>query len=161
LPQFRAPALRGTMTVEEALRRLLAGSGWIAVHISATTYRIERAPPRRPAPARPKPLPIVSANPLRIPTEDIVVTAQKRRQLLEDLAVSVSVVPLEDSATRRLVDGARDLALSVEGLAVTNLGPGRIGSSFAASPTARSTAPASPRSRSNSMKPASLRCARP
>jgi hypothetical protein len=48
LPQFRAPALRGTMTVEEALRRLLAGSGWIAVHISATTYRIERAPPRRP-----------------------------------------------------------------------------------------------------------------
>ena len=113
------------MTVEEALRRLLAGSGWIAVHVSATTYRIEHAPPRRPAPARPKPLPIVSANPLRAPTEDIVVTAQKRRQPIEDLAVSVSVVPLEDSATRRLVDGARDLALSVEGLAVTNLGPGR------------------------------------
>ncbi|WP_242443606.1 TonB-dependent receptor [Sphingobium sp. LB126] len=52
-------------------------------------------------------------------------TGQKRPQLLQDVAMSVSIVPLENDVTGRLSAGSRDLALSVEGLAVTNLGPGR------------------------------------
>src|SRR5690606_16469610 len=49
LPQFRVPALRGSMSIAEALRRLLSQSGWTAVRAGATAYRIERAPrPSRP-----------------------------------------------------------------------------------------------------------------
>lgn len=126
LPQFRAPALHGTMTVARALRMLLAGSGWTAVYVGDTAYRIERAPRSpRPALAQARPAPVEVADPAPAASQDILVTGQKRQQFLQDVAMSLSVVPLGNNATNRLQDGARDLALSVEGLAVTNLGPGR------------------------------------
>lgn len=127
LPQFRAPALRGSMTVSEALRRLLAGSGWRAVQAGGLAYRIERVP--RPARVTPAP-PVRGSENRRIdprpyPVQEIIVTGQKRPQLLQDVAMSISVVEVGSNATSQLSTGSRDLALSVEGLAVTNLGPGR------------------------------------
>ncbi|WP_253201209.1 TonB-dependent receptor domain-containing protein [Sphingomonas quercus] len=126
LPQFHAPPLRGSMGVAAALRRLLAGSGWRAVQVGASAYRIERAPQtaRRPATpeAREPAEAIVPGPPL---TPDIVVTGQKRALLLQDVAMSVSIVPLDGQVSSRFATSSRDLSLSVEGLAVTNLGPGR------------------------------------
>ncbi|HWW63271.1 MAG TPA: TonB-dependent receptor [Sphingomonadaceae bacterium] len=116
------------MSIAEALRRLLSQSGWTAVRVGATAYRIERAPRSShpsPAPsvAKPPARPVVST-PLP-PQATIIVTGQKRPQLLQDVAMSVSVVPLAGNAAGKLSAGSQDLALSVEGLAVTNLGPGR------------------------------------
>jgi outer membrane receptor protein involved in Fe transport len=74
------------------------------------------AEPKWPAPARD----VISA-----PSETIVVTGQKRRQALGDVPTSVTVVPLSGDTSGRLTASTRDLALSVEGFALTNLGPGR------------------------------------
>lgn len=124
MPQFRAPALRGSMTVSEALRRLLAGSGWRAVRAGGLAYRIERAP--RPARVPPVRVPETHhVDPRSSPVPEIIVTGQKRPQLLQDVAMSISIARLGSDSTSQLSVGSRDLALSVEGLAVTNLGPGR------------------------------------
>lgn len=116
------------MSAPEALRRLLAGSGLRAVRAGATAFRIEQVPcPRRAAPSS---TPGVSAPPPAVdsaapPSQTIVVTGQKRRQALRDVAMSLAVVPLGDDTGGRLEAGTRDLAATVEGLVLTNLGPGR------------------------------------
>jgi iron complex outermembrane receptor protein len=74
--QGRVKSVRGRMSVEEAIRRLLAGSDARAVRVSATSWRIER----RPAPvrvARPAPTPRHTPQPrAREPSQDAVAAAQ-------------------------------------------------------------------------------------
>lgn len=75
--QARVKRVRGRMSVEEAIQRLLSGSDARAVRISATSWRIERRPlaPRfahRPAPA-PRQAPQPRA---REPSQDMVAAAQ-------------------------------------------------------------------------------------
>jgi iron complex outermembrane receptor protein len=74
--QDRVKPVRGRMSVEEAIRRLLAGSDARAVRVSATSWRIER----RPAPvrvARPAPAPRQTPQPrAREPSQDAVAAAQ-------------------------------------------------------------------------------------
>ncbi len=126
LPTFRAPALRGTMSTAQALARLLAGTGWHARRVGATAYRIERDPvPIRPVPPPKPPAPVKLPPAVLPPVVDIVVTGQKRRQNLDDVAISIAVLPFDPHPTGGLVSGSRDLALSVDGLALTNLGSGR------------------------------------
>ncbi len=73
--QARVKSVRGRMSVEEAIRRLLAGSDAHAVRVSATSWRIERrAPPPRLA-HRPPPRPVVQAA-LRERSQDTVAGAQ-------------------------------------------------------------------------------------
>lgn len=127
LPRIGAPALRGSMTASDALRRLLAGSGWRAVQAgSDLVYRIERMarPERAPPPPQARPVATLPA-PRPDPGPEIVVTGQKRPQRLHHVAMSISIADLGGHAMSQLSAGSRDLALSVEGLAVTNLGPGR------------------------------------
>lgn len=123
LPALRTPAIRGNMRIGEALRRLLAGSGYVARAVSGNAWRIERRaadrpvmpPARRPEPARPP----------ETVGETIVVTATKRDAALFDVPMAVSVLavsPVEG------VDPSRDsgtVAARIEGLALTGLGPGR------------------------------------
>ncbi|MDK2760557.1 MAG: TonB-dependent receptor [Sphingopyxis sp.] len=81
--QARVKAVRGRMTVEEAIRRLLAGSDARAVRVSATSWRIEH----RPAPvARILPGPRQTPQPrarepsrdmIAAPRDEIIVTASK------------------------------------------------------------------------------------
>ncbi|MBV1692620.1 TonB-dependent receptor [Novosphingobium sp. G106] len=60
-----------------------------------------------------------------LPAQDIIVTGQKRHQRLRDLPLSISVVSLDGIGPVGLASGSRELALSVDGLALTNLGSGR------------------------------------
>jgi outer membrane receptor protein involved in Fe transport len=115
------------MSVADALYRLLSASGWQAVRVGPGAYRIEHekaSSPRGSIPQKIKSSPSPILLPLP-PGEDIVVTGQKRPQLLQDVAMSISIIPLDNNAMGRLAAGSRELALSAEGLAVTNLGPGR------------------------------------
>lgn len=128
LPAVRVPRLRGRMTVAEALRHLLAGTGLTAIAAGPMAFRLQSTPP--PAP-RPRPAPPPRRAPIApaqtAPEEtgpDIVVTGQKRPLALNAVPMSIAVVPL-GTVTGRLAPGSRDLALSIEGLALTNLGPGR------------------------------------
>ncbi len=52
-------------------------------------------------------------------------TAQKRQQALDEIPMSLVVVTPEGTAPGGVGAGSRELGLSVEGIAVTNLGPGR------------------------------------
>lgn len=120
LPSTPAPAVRGMMSADAALRRLLEGSGLKAVRIGPRLYRLEprsahAARTRRPA-ARTVPA---------IARAELVVTAQKRPQSLGDVAMAVAVVPLGEGESGARPLSSRDVGLDVEGLAMTNLGPGR------------------------------------
>ncbi len=81
--QARVKPVRGRMSVEKAIQRLLAGSDARAVRVSATSWRIERrpAPPRvARAPARPTPQPRArepSQDMVAAASDEIIVTASK------------------------------------------------------------------------------------
>ena len=79
----RVKPVRGQMSVEEAIRRMLDGSGARAVRVSATSWRIERRPPVRVArratspPPQPPPRPSAPVEVIAPPEDDIIVTASK------------------------------------------------------------------------------------
>lgn len=112
------------MTAAQALAKLLDGTGFVAVAVRADVYRLQPAPKQaskapRPATAAPAVLPVEPD-----PQPEIIVTGQKRPQILSEVPMSIAVVVPGDGpgGTTR---GGQDIALSSEGLALTNLGPGR------------------------------------
>lgn len=117
------------MAPADALKKMLEGSGYRAVAVSSDAFRIEPAPvlarraplvvARNPPHAQPK------IDPLQVLPEELVVTGQKRTQFLTSVAMSLSRIDLADSNTGQVSLASRDLALSADGLALTNLGPGR------------------------------------
>lgn len=124
MPTVQTRALKGRMSVTQALSRLLEGTGLVAVPIRPNVFRLQRVP--RPTPKAVRP---VAPAPIPIPVEpapqpDIIVTGQKRPQILSEVPMSIAIVVPGDGpgGTTR---GSRDIALSSEGLALTNLGPGR------------------------------------
>lgn len=119
LPRIWTRGVRGSMSIATAVRTLLAGTGLTAVPIGSLAFRIERARPLQGRPSAPAAPPVLPA------ADDIVVTGQKRAQSLSDVAMSLSVVKLDQAPGAGVTTGSREFALSVEGLALTNLGPGR------------------------------------
>ncbi len=115
-PGASRSAVVGTMTLEEALSRLLAGARceWRLVAAGA----VEITPLRQAAAARPVP----PAPPTTV--GELLVTATKRVRDPRDLAVGVTAIP-----RRRLNEtGASDpsdAAAQMAGVLTTNLGPGR------------------------------------
>jgi iron complex outermembrane recepter protein len=102
----------GTFSREDALRRLLAGSGFAFEFVDSSTVRI-RLPQRPPHPFER----------YRAPIERIVVTATKRQELAQTVPYSIVVTTgqqLESLGMR----SAYDLTTQVAGLTATNLGPG-------------------------------------
>ena len=96
LGNLRVPRLRGVMSVDQALTRLLRGVPARAQQIDATSWRIVRsalstpaAPNRRPAPSR-----LRAAMPST--TTDIVVTASKRDTALRDYPGAAYLLDGED-----------------------------------------------------------------
>ncbi len=127
IPAIMTRAVKGRMTADRALQLLLSGTGWHAVRTGPQAYRLERAITRRPAPVATRPvaqLPLPDAAP-DLPPADIVVTAQKRAQLLSSLPLSLSILSLDPGRTGAAAPSAGDVSLATEGLALTNLGPGR------------------------------------
>lgn len=120
-----ARAVHGDYEIEDALTRLLTGTGCTWRRVDAHAFVIVRTavgvprPWRRPAPAPPS----VSDGP---PTQldEVVVTATKEDLALSQLPYALSVQGGQDfdTATRR---DTAELATRLSGLTVTNLGPGR------------------------------------
>lgn len=110
------------MTPDIALKKLLADSGYRAERVSPTAYRIMPIP-IRPVPSRPQPTQAPIPN--VVAAHDIIVTGQKQPQLLLDVPMSVAVVDLTHSQIGRIAPGTRDILDFVDGVSITNLGPGR------------------------------------
>ena len=119
LPNLTTPRVRGRMSIDKVLARLLARTGYIARQVGPTAWRIERAAPNVPPTPPPQP-----KTPEAI-SERIVITGTKRALRLDELPMAVVAVTPESSET---VDPSLDavrVAARSEGLAITALGPGR------------------------------------
>lgn len=88
----------------------------MAVRVGPSSYRLVR---KHDAPTQADPVEIASA-----PQQDIVVTANKRDESLLDIPLSLSVVPFAKGASMRGAVGTAEIAARIEGLALTNVGPG-------------------------------------
>lgn len=111
------------MTAAAALDRMLAGTGFHAIPVGAGLFRLERpsaAPivPRRPRRRR-------TTAPIAGTPVDIVVTATKRPELLGTLPISTSVFAPDRLSTATVSPDSATVASGIDGLAFTNLGPGR------------------------------------
>lgn len=129
----RTRALSGTMTLERALSRLLAGSGcrWTVSDSGAIIIRrIEpvRVPPPTPDRPRAQPSPPAARPPVApagdVELSDVIVTAERRPDSPQNAAISITALSGEQIARAGAVD-AHDLSNLVAGMTVTNLGSGR------------------------------------
>ena len=121
LPHLPTHPLRGRLTVDKALARLLRGSGYVARRVGPTAWRLERAPdPPAPAPTSASLSAVVP-----IPTTQIVVSATKRELTLEKAPAAVSVVPVTGTDRLDGENGTQHVAQHIEGLSLTGQGPGR------------------------------------
>lgn len=121
----RVAPVRGRMTVDQALARLLRDSGARSVAVDARTYRIVRAPAVRMAaarrPERPRPLP----PPLEIEQPDIIITASKRSFRLASFPGAVMFADSNDPVVAAHGYGTEGLTARLPGLNSTHLGAGR------------------------------------
>lgn len=107
--------------MEEALARLLAGSGYAARPAGGTAWRIARRPQ-----ASTGPTPRSSSIALQeAPPEPIIVTATKQPLTLLTLPAAVSVLAMAEIGGGQAGDGSAAIASRLEGLSLTSLGPGR------------------------------------
>ncbi|WP_243692663.1 TonB-dependent receptor [Novosphingobium sp. ST904] len=130
LDTLRSRGISGRHDVAEALRRILAGSGYDFVFVDSRTVRLvkraaapaiaPRAPRMGAAPAiRPVPVPEVAG-------PDILVTATKQRLGLADYPASLAVVePDREELARAGGRGTGYILGKLPELSSTNLGPGR------------------------------------
>ncbi|WP_422061494.1 TonB-dependent receptor domain-containing protein [Sphingopyxis sp.] len=121
LPNLRTPTIHGQLTVDQALVRLLAGTGYVARRVGENAWRIERAR----ASMAPHPPPSGSSPQDWNDPGTIIVTATKREAPLANLPLAVSLyIPSSSDAVDPASDTAR-VASAVEGFSMTGLGPGR------------------------------------
>ncbi|WP_242141132.1 TonB-dependent receptor [Sphingomonas sp. TREG-RG-20F-R18-01] len=114
--------VHGRMSVAAALADMLRDTGLRAVRVGPDLWRIERAQRQAIRPARPNSPPSSREH---AEQSDIVVTATKRRETLASAATPLTIASPERLAGVGDTPGTRDLAGSINGLSVTNLGPGR------------------------------------
>jgi iron complex outermembrane receptor protein len=127
-----APAVNGTMTLDSALSRLLAGSGCTYSVSGSGAILIRRAERARPAIVAPPPPPPRSVVPVtvEVATEeasalsDVIVTAERRPESPQNAAIAVTALSGEQ-ITVAGAGNAHDLSNMVAGMTVTNLGSGR------------------------------------
>jgi outer membrane receptor protein involved in Fe transport len=126
VPAVRTHAVHGSMTPAEALEKLLEGTGLRAVAVDARTFRLEAVQSRRPGLAK-RVLHHLSHREMREdqPGADIVVTATKRPESLASLPIALSVGQPDRLTTGIVSPDSETVASGVDGLAFTNLGPGR------------------------------------
>ncbi|WP_374530555.1 TonB-dependent receptor domain-containing protein [Novosphingobium sp.] len=127
LPSLRTVPVRGRMSVAQALERILAGSGYVARQVGPTAWRIERAPQHPSAPATTVPAPVARTEPIpeAIDTTPIMVTGAKRRSVLSQVPMAITVIQLDPLRSRSPATGTSAIAAQSDGLAMTGLGPGR------------------------------------
>jgi outer membrane receptor protein involved in Fe transport len=107
---------RGSMTPEAALRRLLSGSG-LSFERSGTAFRIVRAAPVASAPAvSAGPAPLAEVQDIQQDSQsygdDIVVTAQKREESIQDVPIAISAFSAQALAEQK-IEGGYDLLKAI------------------------------------------------
>jgi outer membrane receptor protein involved in Fe transport len=128
----RVPAVRGRLGPEEALRKLLAGSGTRAVTLGPRTFLVVAAPraqpKRRAAPKRPPPRPLPPPRPEAVadvePQPEIIVTGSRRALALSAYPGTATLLDGDDPLLAG-VRGSEALVERVPGVTSTHLGPGR------------------------------------
>ncbi len=137
MPRLRVKAVRGHLSVAQALRQLLQGTSYQAVPVGANAWRLvvvpaAPKPPPKPKPLpkprlRPEPAPILPSLPTAVeaPKPEIIVTAAKRTDPLETTPIDFVVV--DHAALTRFADlpSSATVASLDTGLTLSNLGPGR------------------------------------
>lgn len=124
----RVPPLRGEMSVERALARLLRGTGARALQIDEFTYRIVVAPPRRqPLPPFPRRVAAPPPPPEAAPDaqELIVVVGSRREVPLADYPGSAMIIPGSDPDMSGATRGTDAILRRRAEVTTTHLGPGR------------------------------------
>ncbi|HLY91127.1 MAG TPA: TonB-dependent receptor, partial [Acetobacteraceae bacterium] len=124
LGSTRTRGVSGHLTIPAALTRMLAGTGFTFIPISANAVRIERSTPVVRG-DRPRPM-WKAQETAALSLGDITVTASKQSTSLSRFAGTVRFVDVGDPANAR--SGARGTELLLDRLpmlASTNLGPGR------------------------------------
>ncbi|WP_312406405.1 TonB-dependent receptor plug domain-containing protein, partial [Brevundimonas sp.] len=121
-----SPALRGRMTLDAALDRILAGSGCRYLIRPDGAVIISSAPRIASSPASPssRPAPRPAPQPEAVQVSEVVVTAPRRPELIQRSSSAMTAVT-GDRIGRSGVTGMQGLDSLVSGMTVTNLGPGR------------------------------------
>jgi len=119
LAALRVRAVKGDLTVRQALARMLQGSGAGYIDLGDRGWRIVRL--RVPAPAR------TSAEPAADETDTtpLIVTGSKRRTLLADYPGSASILRMDDLPAGSAGQGSGAILARLPGVTSTHLGSGR------------------------------------
>lgn len=122
LAGIATPAVKGRLSVDAALKRLLRGSGARAMMIDASTWRIVRARPVATAqpPARAPAAPLPDQ-----PVAEIIVTASKRYTPLPRYAGMVEAIDANLFSSGEASGGTATLLARVASLSSTHAGNGR------------------------------------
>ena len=112
LPRLAPVRLRGRMTAEDALARLLDPLGWEAVRVAPQAYRL-----------RPRVVPVATASVEDAPPLDIVVTGRKRDEVMSTIPAPVAILR-PAMVGGGAIGTTRDVARAVDGLTLTGAGPG-------------------------------------
>ena len=122
----RARAVRGRMSAQAALSRLLAGTGYGFTFVGPRTVRITRVPVRPPRRAPPPPAPPPPALPPPGPETEIIVTGSKQGVALDRFAGTAHLIDLDPTDVGRFgIRGSEAVLSRLPMLASTNLGTGR------------------------------------
>ena len=106
-PDMRGRPVHGRWPPDEALRRWLLGTGWIARPVGPDGWRVERAASITIAPTRP----VAVVDP-----HTILVTATKRAQSLADLAMGGQVIAMPDGGDSPATRGTAAIAAQSPGV---------------------------------------------
>lgn len=121
-----SPAVQGSLPIETALSRILAGSGCTyAIRPDGAIFvrRATRPAPPPPAPSAPAPPTLPDVEPATT-LSDIVVTSPRRTDLTQRVPSAIAAVPASQLDLARANDLGAVASLTA-GMTVTNLGSGR------------------------------------
>jgi iron complex outermembrane receptor protein len=102
----------GALSAQEALRRILAGTGFEAIEIDSETIRIRQIASENTGPST------------RPSIEEVVVTTTRRTEIAQSLPYSIAVVSGQD-ADEFGSHATTDLTAHVAALSATDYGPGQ------------------------------------
>lgn len=118
----RTSGVRGRMSARSALQKILSGTGYRAVPIDGSTYRLAREAPRKPSRT-----PVRSSSPAAVDNDTIIVTASKSTASLLRFPGTVTMVQTAGDL-RFGANDKRDMHLIAAGTSIlqtTDLGDGR------------------------------------
>jgi outer membrane receptor protein involved in Fe transport len=114
MPRGAVRAVRGNMTVSDALDRMLRPLDLRAVRVGPRAYRIVRG--KAVDEGRAAPEPVVA------PAEDVIVTGRKQSEILSGVAAPVAVYVPDSESLPGVGTTTRDVARATRGLTLTDSG---------------------------------------